>query len=67
MEQPTAQAPNQTNITVQDLRTIKYVIDEMCKSGQMKPSDMVRLGTTYEKVVSTISSVTANFDAQAED
>lgn len=54
--------PNQTNITVQDLKTIKYVIDEMCSSGTMKPSDLVRVGTTYDKVISTISSVTANFE-----
>lgn len=61
MESVSAQ-PNQTNITVQDLKTIKYVIDEMCRAGTMKPNDMVRIGTTYDKVVTTISSVTANFE-----
>ena len=54
--------PNQTNITVQDLKTIKYIIDEMCSAGTLKPNDMVRIGTTYDKVISTISSVTANFE-----
>jgi|TARA_Y100000389_G_scaffold205026_1_gene262114 hypothetical protein len=50
---------NQTNITVQDLKTIHYIINIAAKEGIIEPKDMTRVGAVYEKVELTINNITS--------
>lgn len=52
---------NQTNITVQDLKTIHYIINIAAKEGIIEPKDMSRVGAVYEKVELTISNITTKY------
>lgn len=52
---------NQTSITVHDLKTIKNLIDLAAQKGIISPSDMVKIGTVYEKVDLTVKDISSKF------
>ena len=59
----TAQAPAQTQpsaeLTVQDLNALKQIIDVASQRGTFKPSEMVVVGQTYNKLESFLAAVAA--------
>jgi translation initiation factor IF-2 len=60
VEQPAQNA----ELTVQDLASIKQIIDVASQRGAFKPDEMVVVGTTYSKLSAFLSVVQAQ-QAQA--
>lgn len=58
--QPTA-APAQPSaeLTVQDLNALKQIIDVASQRGTFKPSEMVVVGQTYNKLEAFLAAVAA--------
>ena len=63
--QPEATAPTQApaqpsaDLTVQDLNALKQIIDVASQRGTFKPSEMVVVGQTYNKLESFLAAVAA--------
>jgi len=63
--QPTAesQAPD---LTVQDLQSLKSIIDVASQRGAFKPNEMMTVGQTYSKLEAFLGAVAAQQPAQGE-
>lgn len=59
--QPDAVAPQQTELTINDLNALRTLIDLASSRGAYKPAEMVAVGTTYNKLAAFL-----NFISQAE-
>ena len=58
------QAP--AELTVQDLGSIKQIIDVASQRGAFKPNEMVTIGQVYNKLESFLNAVQAQQQAQPE-
>jgi hypothetical protein len=58
-KQPEATAPTQPSaeLTVQDLNALKQIIDVASQRGTFKPSEMVVVGQTYNKLEAFLAAV----------
>jgi len=68
VEQPEAAAPSQAQpaeLTVQDLQSIKSIIDVASQRGAFKPNEMMTVGTIYGKLEAFLGAVSAQ-QAQAQ-
>lgn len=58
-----AQAPAQdapaTELTINDLNALKQIIDVASQRGAFKPSEMMTVGSTYNKLETFLSAVAA--------
>jgi hypothetical protein len=55
---PEAEAPAQSNdLNINDLNALKAIIDIASQRGAFKPSEMVAVGQTYNKLASFLESV----------
>ena len=62
---PAQQAPSQaTELTVQDLQALKVIIDVASQRGAFKPSEMVTVGQTYNKLEKFLEAIAASQKAQ---
>ena len=69
VEQPEAAAPSQAQpaeLTVQDLQSIKSIIDVASQRGAFKPNEMAVVGTTYTKLETFLNAVQAQQPAQEQ-
>ena len=58
VEQPTAGAPAPAaELTVQDLQSIKSIIDVASQRGSFKPNEMMTVGTVYSKLEAFLGAV----------
>jgi translation initiation factor IF-2 len=57
--QPQAPAQPSAELTVQDLNALKQIIDVASQRGTFKPSEMVVVGQTYNKLESFLAAVAA--------
>jgi hypothetical protein len=57
----TTQAPTQPSaeLTVQDLNALKQIIDVASQRGTFKPSEMMVVGQTYNKLEAFLAAVAA--------
>jgi hypothetical protein len=55
-EAPAAQAPD---LTIQDLTSIKQIIDVASGRGAFKPNEMMVIGQTYNKLEAFLGAVAA--------
>lgn len=56
----------QPNLTIQDLGSIKDIIDVSCSRGAFRAQEMSTVGAMYDKLDSFLQSVIAQAQAQAE-
>lgn len=54
-----AQAQETAELTVQDLASIKQIIDVASQRGAFKPNEMMVVGTTYTKLEQFLGAVQA--------
>lgn len=54
-----AAAPSGAELTVQDLNALKQIIDVASQRGTFKPSEMVVVGQTYNKLEAFLAAVAA--------
>ncbi len=57
--QPQAPAQPSAELTVQDLNALKQIIDVASQRGTFKPSEMVVVGQTYNKLEAFLAAVAA--------
>jgi hypothetical protein len=60
-EAPVAEQPAQQesfDLTVQDLNSLKAIIDVAAQRGVFKPSEMAAVGTVYNKLSGFLANVT---------
>jgi hypothetical protein len=60
---PLKEAAATSELTVNDLTTIKQVIDVASQRGAFKTSEMVAVGTIYNKLESFLAAVAAQQEA----
>lgn len=53
-----APAPQQPDLTVQDLSSLKAIIDVASQRGAFKPNEMVTVGSVYTKLEAFLNAVT---------
>ena len=53
-------------ITIDDLVTIKNLIDVACSRGSFRADEMTSVGTVYDKLTGFLNTVIASAQAQAE-
>jgi len=58
------QAPAGPDLTVQDLQSLKSIIDVASQRGAFKPNEMMAVGQTYAKLEAFLGAV-ASQNAQA--
>jgi hypothetical protein len=56
----------QAELTVQDLSAIKQIIDVASQRGAFKPSEMMTVGQTYNKLESFLNAVAASNQGQPQ-
>lgn len=56
-EQPQAPAQESNELTISDLGAMKMIIDVASSRGAFKPSEMILVGQTYNKLASFLDSV----------
>ena len=66
VEQPQVQ-PQNAELTVQDLASIRQVIDVASQRGAFKPNEMVVVGTVYSKLEAFLAVVQAQQAAQQKE
>lgn len=54
-----AQQPAQAELTVQDLQSLKAIIDVASQRGAFKPNEMMTVGQTYNKLEAFLNAVAA--------
>lgn len=65
-EQPQAKAPGaEAELTVQDLQSIKQIIDVASQRGAFRPNEMTTVGGIYSKLEAFLAAV-GNQQAQAK-
>lgn len=58
-EAPAAGEAPGPELTVQDLQTLKQIIDVASQRGAFKPNEMMAVGTTYNKLDAFLTAVAA--------
>jgi hypothetical protein len=68
VEAPAQEAPAQggADLTVQDLSNLKQIIDVASQRGAFKPSEMMTVGQTYNKLESFLNAVAASNQGQPQ-
>jgi hypothetical protein len=61
---PEAEAPQNPELTVNDLNAMKVIIDIASSRGAFKPNEMVAVGQTYTKLTTFLESVAQQQSAQ---
>lgn len=64
--QQAAPAPQQAELTVQDLSSLKAIIDVASQRGAFKPNEMVTVGSVYNKLDAFLNAVTQQQQAPKE-
>jgi len=63
VQQPEAQqeapAANSTDLTINDLQSLKVIIDIASSRGAFKPNEMVAVGQTYTKLSTFLDTIAA--------
>jgi len=62
-EAPAQEAPA-ADLTVQDLQSLKNIIDVASQRGAFKPNEMMTVGQTYNKLEAFLNAVAAQQPAQ---
>jgi len=71
VQQPEAQeaqeapAANSTDLTINDLQSLKVIIDIASSRGAFKPNEMVAVGQTYTKLSTFLETIAAQQQAAA--
>jgi hypothetical protein len=60
------QQSNEAELTVQDLNSLKQVIDVASQRGAFRPNEMMTVGQIYTKLETFLSAVSAQQSAQGE-
>ena len=66
-ETATAEAASSAELTVQDLASIKQIIDVASQRGAFKPNEMMVVGQTYSKLEAFLAVVQAQQAASAQE
>jgi hypothetical protein len=61
--QPEVAAEESTDLTINDLNSLKVIIDIASSRGAFKPTEMVAVGQTYTKLAAFLESVTKQAEA----
>jgi hypothetical protein len=61
-----AQAPAGPELTVQDLSSLKAIIDVASQRGTFKPNEMAQVGTVYNKLEAFLTAVQAQQQQEAQ-
>jgi hypothetical protein len=61
--QPEQAAGESTDLTINDLNSLKVIIDIASSRGAFKPTEMVAVGQTYTKLATFLESVTKQAEA----
>lgn len=61
---PEAPAANSTDLTINDLQSLKVIIDIASSRGAFKPNEMVAVGQTYTKLTAFLETVAAQQSTQ---
>jgi hypothetical protein len=59
VEAPAQEAPAQAELTVQDLQSLKAIIDVASQRGAFKPNEMMTVGQVYNKLEAFLTAVAA--------
>jgi hypothetical protein len=62
---PEAPAANSTDLTINDLQSLKVIIDIASSRGAFKPNEMVAVGQTYTKLSTFLDTIAAQQQAAA--
>jgi hypothetical protein len=62
-----APAQNGADLTVQDLATLKQIIDVASQRGAFKPNEMMAVGATYNKLEAFLQAIAAQQQAGAPE
>lgn len=62
---PEAPAANSTDLTINDLQSLKVIIDIASSRGAFKPNEMVAVGQTYTKLATFLETIAAQQQAAA--
>ena len=62
---PEAPAANSTDLTINDLQSLKVIIDIASSRGAFKPNEMVAVGQTYTKLSTFLETIAAQQQAAA--
>lgn len=65
-ENKPTEAPQATELTINDLGAIKSIIDVASQRGAFKPNEMVTIGQVYNKLESFLAAVQAQQAQQTE-
>lgn len=66
-ENTNANATNETvDLTVQDLASMRSIIDVASQRGAFKPGEMVAVGTVYNKLASFLDNIAKQNEASKE-
>ena len=63
--QPEVAAEETTDLTINDLNSLKVIIDIASSRGAFKPTEMVAVGQTYTKLAAFLESVTKQAETAA--
>jgi hypothetical protein len=61
---PEAEAPQNPELTVNDLNAMKVIIDIASSRGAFKPNEMAVVGQTYNKLTGFLDNVAKQAEAQ---
>tara|TARA_B110000503_G_scaffold28131_1_gene44944 strand:- start:23293 stop:23517 length:225 start_codon:yes stop_codon:yes gene_type:complete len=64
--QPAPAADQGPELTVQDLSSLKAIIDVASQRGAFKPNEMMTVGTVYNKLETFLTAVQAQQNPQGE-
>lgn len=56
----------QADLTIQDLSSLKQIIDVASQRGAFKPNEMVQVGNTYSKLEAFLDEIARQQKAQQE-
>lgn len=56
----------QTQLTVEDLNSIKSVIETACSRGAFKADEMLAVGSVYNKLTGFLTAIMAMAQAEAD-
>lgn len=70
-QQPTAEAAAQSaeqsnELTINDLASVKAIIDLASQRGAFKPTEMIAVGQTYAKISAFLENVAKQAEAQKQ-
>jgi hypothetical protein len=70
-EKPTAEAAAQSaeqsnELTINDLASVKAIIDLASQRGAFKPTEMIAVGQTYAKISAFLENVAKQAEAQKQ-